>query len=70
MQSLRYHGDGNRLEPHLVAISLSVLCKERKKEIYGEGDGGEGGGRREEWGTCAQIFSAMQSRKKAESSYT
>lgn len=55
-QSLCYHGDGNRLEPHLVAISLA-LCKERKKEIYGEERGG-------------QIFSAMQSRKKAESSYT
>lgn len=39
-QSLCYHGDGNRLEPHLVAISLA-LCKERKKEIYGEEGGGK-----------------------------
>lgn len=32
-QSLCYHGNGNRLEPHLVAISVSP-CEGRKKEIY------------------------------------
>lgn len=64
MQPLRYHGDGNRLEPHLVAISLSVLCKERKKEIYGEG-GGEGEGWSEEEG--ANIFcNAKQKESRVE----
>lgn len=49
LQSLCYHGNGNRLEPHLVAISVSP-CMERKNEIY-------------EWGGETNIFCNAKQKK-------